>query len=254
MEEINEVMKKISEYNIKELRSICQATAPDPSQESLVGLFSRKFSIYFTWLFLRTSISPNQITVLSTLVFFVGICMFFFNDYYLGIAASLVVFFSIVLDGCDGEVARFRKKGGILGSSYVEPVSHDIQYGFSFVILGLVLSFSLDPFYLLLGAIAAVTKLQTRLLDNRFSRVVEKFNGDLFDEGSRGNEHKKKNSIRIFINKNLFSSTAIFLVLFIAAILNHLEIFLWYFAIGYTVVWIMKFARQLSYIKRNKII
>ena len=73
--------KKISQYSFKELRAVCQTTAPNPARESLVGLSSRIFAIYFTKLLLIFNIGPHSTTIISVLFFFLGIGFFIFNDY-----------------------------------------------------------------------------------------------------------------------------------------------------------------------------
>ncbi len=247
--------KSIKKYSIKELRRICQASAPNPARESKVGLFSRVFSIYFTKLFLPTKITPNQITAVSVLVYLGGVSLFAFNNYAIGIVGSLIVFFSIVLDGCDGEVARFRKSAGGWGGSYVEPVSHDIQYSFIFLILGTVLVYhDYSPYYLLAGAIASVAKLLYRLLETRFWMKKNFSISNEEVERIKTNYKQKSMFIRMFywINKNFFSSTGIFLMLFICAIMNRIDLYILFFAIGYGLLWLALFAKQVRHIINDK--
>jgi len=254
---MEENTKKIREYSIKELRAICQATAPNPARESKVGVFSRIFSIYATKLFLNTPITPNYITILSVLVFFAGIALVLPGVYWMDLAGAGLVFFSIILDGSDGEVARFRKRGGILGGIYTEPVSHDLQYGLMFIVFAFRF-FGNSPFaiYLLLGACAAIAKLEYRLLEDRFWMLTR---GNITDAGIA--EIKKEYShkpwpVRMiyWFYKNFLSSTGVFLVLFVLALVRHLEWYLWFFAIGYSSMWLALFIKQTMAIHRQKIV
>ena len=251
--------KKISEYTIKELREICQAPAlAKKKDDNKVGLFSLNFSIYFTHLFLRTKITPNQITVLSVIVFFLGISLLLFNNYIFNIIAALVIFFSIILDGCDGEVARFRKKRGDVGALYTEPVSHDIQYGFAFLIIahGLVIH-GFPAYYYLLGGLAGISKLLFRHLQERFC-VLLAWNKVSDEEAVDMRQLLKKKSaiIKIIyrVNKNFFNNSGIFIVIFICSLINRIDLALWFFGFGYFLLWLALFGKQLYQIKHNKIV
>ncbi len=253
---MEENARKISQYSIKELRAICQKTAPNPARESTVGKFSRVFSIYATKLFLHTSFSPNQITVLSVIVFFAGMGLLLPGEYWLDMTGALAVFLSIILDGSDGEVARWRKQTGILGAMYTEPVSHDIQYGLMFLILAF--RFLGDDFfagYLLLAAVAGIAKLEYRLLEDRFWMLTR---GNITDAGlvelkkEYGHKPWPVRSIYWFY-KNFLSSTGVWLVLFILVVAQRMELYLWFFSIGYVLMWLTLFVKQIMTIYRQGI-
>ena len=238
-------MEKIPE--IKILRKLCQATAPDPANESLVGRFSRIFSIYFTWLFLHTKITPNQMTILSTFVFFVGVIFFLANNLYWYLLGSLLIFFSIIFDGCDGEIARFRKKAGILGVTFVEPVSHDLQYGFLFLFFGLILFLKEgNPLFLFLGGISGIAKLEYRLLRLRFGDLV---GNDIQNENRL--KAQRHSLVRVFawINKNFFSSCGLFLLILVFSVFERLDLFLWLTALANLLLWLLLFTFYIYRIK-----
>jgi len=239
--------------SIRELRVLCQATAPNPAKESVVGKFSRIFSIYFTRLFIPTFITPNHINILVVVVYYLGFFLFFIDSYIANIAGSLIVFFSIILDGCDGELARYRHVKDDVAAAYNEPVSHDIQYGLSFIIFAFALYLNGSPaFVLVLGALAGIAKLEYRLLQIRFSILpIDKHTSE---SGLTIGKNKKQylirsslKSILSWINKNFLSSTGVFLILFISSLANKTELFLWFFAIGYIAAWVALFIRQLKF-------
>jgi hypothetical protein len=254
--------KRIGDYSIKELRCICQATAPDPSTESYVGRFCRIFSIYATKMFLYTNVTPNQITILSVIVFFSGIAMFFVNTYDYNIFAAILVWLSIVLDGADGEVSRFRndieKKtdGSKVGGVYTEPVSHDIQYGFSFLIMGV--AFCLNTgivVYLVLGGLAGIFKLEYRLLKMRFLITTDYINNVVNKSIKEENYKRRKNllaNLFSYVNRNFLSSTGFLLSIFIFAVFDKIEWSLWFYGISYGLFWLVVFARQIFVIIKNK--
>lgn len=247
-------IKKIKDYSTKELREICQSTAPDPAHESYVGIFCRIFSIYATRLFLYTKITPNQITILSVLVFFCGISLFFVGNQTYNIFASVLIFLSIIIDGSDGEVARFRKSRSSVGSSYTEPVSHDIQYGFSFALLGLAVYLNTGQVhYLFLGSIASIFKLEYRLLESRFLNLIKSVNSEQAG-GKEQNEKKNNFSMTVagWVNRNLFSSTGFFLVMLIVSVTNKIGWSLWFYGIGFSIFWLALFFKHILFIKKMR--
>ncbi|PIR76864.1 MAG: hypothetical protein COU30_05600 [Candidatus Magasanikbacteria bacterium CG10_big_fil_rev_8_21_14_0_10_38_6] len=253
-------MKK--NYSIKELRAICQKTAPDPKRESWVGLFSRIFSIYCTKIFLKTAITPNNITILSVVTFFIGIGMFFFDTTFMNILGSLIIFLSIVFDGCDGEVARFREQKSLLGGVYTEPVSHDVQYGFAPFILGVALYVQgYGVIFLLCGAIASITKLEYRLLDARILQlqqlIEQKKNDAVFGESIPVIVSRSFAStiyvIMARVNKNFLSSTGVFFVLFVCSLFHIVDYGVMFFAIGYMFFYVSLFLKHFYLIYSQKL-
>ncbi|MCI0565907.1 CDP-alcohol phosphatidyltransferase family protein [bacterium] len=246
--------RPIGTYSTRELRAICQGTAPNPARESLPGLFCRLFSIYFTRFFLYTDIHPNAITAISVSIFFLGIANFFSESLTAHVIGSFLVFLSVVIDGCDGEVARFRKQTGPVGGNYVEPVSHDIQYGVSFFLLGFAVSLQtgwLLPFAL--GSIAAITKLEYRLLEIRYWFLAYKDAGTekIADIKASYDTMPFYKKVIYWINKNVFSSSDFWLVLLIFSLAERLDLMLWLFAIGYALLWLALSAKQYWTIYRN---
>ena len=67
---------------------------------------NRKLSRLFSRLFLRLRCSPNVITVLSLMVGLLGAAYFAMGSYWQGIVGAVLFQFAVILDCCDGEVAR----------------------------------------------------------------------------------------------------------------------------------------------------
>ena len=67
---------------------------------------NRKISSVFTRLFIRLGVSPNAITIVSMLIGLLGAAFFASGSYQMGIIAALLFQLSVVVDCCDGEVAR----------------------------------------------------------------------------------------------------------------------------------------------------
>ena len=67
---------------------------------------NRKLSGVFTQLFLKLGLSPNAITMVSMVLGLIAAGFFALGSYQLGIIGALLFQLSVVIDCCDGEVAR----------------------------------------------------------------------------------------------------------------------------------------------------
>jgi phosphatidylglycerophosphate synthase len=108
--------------SIKELEEL---TRKD-HKEAWILSFYRKISIYFTRLFLYTPISANGVSVLSGVVGFLSVLFFISGSYYHSLAGGVLLFFWMVFDCCDGQVARHRKTMSAEGS-YIDEVFGIVQ-------------------------------------------------------------------------------------------------------------------------------
>jgi len=113
---------------------------------------NRKISTFISRRLARTSVRPNHVTAV---VFLVGVCSgpLAYLGTYLGFAAGAFCYwFSAVLDGCDGELARLKYLGSPLGA-WLDTVVDDLVC-FSYVVgMYLALARGADhPGWLWLGA------------------------------------------------------------------------------------------------------
>ena len=70
--------------------------------------FNRKCSSWLTRWLLQTSLSPNAITILSTIVGLFAAGAFAVGSYFAGILGAMLFQLAAILDCCDGEVARLK--------------------------------------------------------------------------------------------------------------------------------------------------
>ena len=80
-------------------------------------LLNRKFSRPVTRGLLRTSITPNQVTILAGVVCVFGALCFLSGGYWGPLLGALCLQFSAVLDCCDGEIARIKFMESPLGDT-----------------------------------------------------------------------------------------------------------------------------------------
>ena len=117
---------------LKEIRSIIGM-----GQESIAELlFYRRVSIVFTKIFYHTRLSPDQITVISVFPAILAFFCFITGQIWWIFAGGILIQFSIILDCCDGEVARLRKQFSPIGS-YIDPVFDRIVNVFVYLGLGI---------------------------------------------------------------------------------------------------------------------
>jgi len=248
-------MESAKGLKIKELRARCQATAPAPERETFTGKRARFFSIYFTKLFLYTAATPNQITVISVLVFFLGVGLFLFQSRELSILGACLVFFATVLDGCDGEVARFRQSRSPVGGIYSEPISHDVQYGLMFLPLGIAAAVATGELWpMILAFMASVGKLLTRLAEMRYWQLLHP-QGITDEERAESRQSlAQRSSAKRFVSwlkRNIFSSNGVILPLLLAAIFDKVHWYVAFYGAGYFVLWVLVFGRQLMGIRKG---
>ena len=238
-----------NKISIKELRKICQRRGTfEWETQTYWGRLNRIFSVYLTRVFISLPFSPNQITALNTLVFIAGVSLYIFHIYWLNILGLLLIIFSGLLDAVDGELARYRKIKKGLGS-YVEPVSHDIQYSFTFLPIAWgIYAVSGSGLILLLAAIATIGKLIRRLLDLRYRFLQWQF------QKEKQNEKEKRApfSYNIYhkIYRNLFTPCGFIPPLLLTTIFDKLHWFVIFYGIGLPAVYLISFTQKSRRIRK----
>ena len=110
--------------SIKKLREVCYAGDNDKRPWYMENV-TMKFSIYITWLFLHTPITANQVTIAEIFIVVLGSILMFFGNLWYILIGILLIHFTIILDNVDGEIARYRKKGSLVGM-HLEDVYHQL--------------------------------------------------------------------------------------------------------------------------------
>jgi len=202
-------------------------------QDGLVDrYFNRKLSVHFTRWLLKTSITPNQITLLSFGIGLIGAMFFLKGEYFYNIAGVAIFQFSAVLDCCDGEVARIKSMQSPLGK-WLDIVCDNIVH--IAIFLSIAWSFYVlknSPSYLVLGGIASLgVSLSLWLVvlsERRASALSAKQDGKVQDGMT-------KKAADMLTNRD-FS-----VILLIFAVIGKLDWFLWITAAGSNVFWLVLF-------------
>jgi len=252
-------MQDLKKLTIKKLRQKAQRNAPEAGRDPWVGLTIRFFSVYITKLLIRTKITANQVTAVSVLFFFIGILLFVFHSYILYFYGIFLIYLSVILDGCDGEIARLKGAKIHVGGTYTEPISHDIQYGFMFIPLSLNAYFISGSIVIIyIGFIGAIAKLLYRFMIIRFDNLILKRKSKNNLKNQIGDLAEFKKDVNIFhklyrfLNRNFFSSVGLVIPLLFFAILNRIDLFVWTFSVFYSIVACIVFFKQTIYISKLK--
>ena len=154
------------------LRKITQKeNEPEPYAKYVV----RPISVLFTWGFVRTPITANQVTLLQELIGIIGAIFLINGNFVIG---ALLLQLGYILDCSDGEVARWKNQQSEQGK-FLDLIGHMIVIPFYYFGLGLGLYLQQGQIItLIMGFLAAL-----------FSLKIEKFlvseNGNL-EIGRRG--------------------------------------------------------------------
>ncbi len=99
----------------QEQRLLCSL---ENSRDGVVDTYvNRRLSRPLTRWFLRTPITPNQVTLLAGVASVIGAVCFLPGGYWGPLLGALLLQFSAVLDCCDGEIARIKFMESPLGDT-----------------------------------------------------------------------------------------------------------------------------------------
>lgn len=246
---------ELSGLSIPELRVRAQGRAPEAGRDPYVGITIRFFSIYITKVILRTRITPLQVTVASVIFFLAGISLFAWDEMSLALWGIALIYVSTLLDGCNGELARLQNYRPEIGSRYVEPISHDIQYGLMFIPLAIGAYDATGSVLVIYAAfIATVSKLLNRFFIMRYDHTLAANQKNVDTEGEAIIRYNPNVSFLHkayrFVNRNFFSSVGLIVPLLLFTLLNRVDLFIWLFATVYVVFALMHFYKQFRHISR----
>ncbi len=102
------------------------------------GIVSRRINRFFSRMIteklVETSVTPNTITVISFLLCAIGAYLFTLPGYLATLSAGIIIQFSSILDGCDGEIARLKLQSSSFGGWFDTVLD---RYGDTMVVAGI---------------------------------------------------------------------------------------------------------------------
>lgn len=85
--------------------------------------YGRHASPYFTWLFVRLGVTPNQVTVVMVVCGVLAGVVLAFGGLWSAVLAAVLIQLYLILDCSDGEVARYTGRTSIAGV-YLDRIGH----------------------------------------------------------------------------------------------------------------------------------
>jgi len=120
----------------------------------LVRMLDRRVSQALTKWLIRTSLTPNSVTLLSALLGLCGAVFLAQPSYFYQVLGSLLFLLSTITDGCDGEIARLTFQETSFGAKF-DVIMDNVVHLFLFpcIAIGLYRQQGQD-LYLMLGGLA----------------------------------------------------------------------------------------------------
>ena len=206
--------------------------------EGLVDRYvNRPVSVVLSKVFLSTGLSANAITMLSMMLGLVAAIGFGFGAYAVGVAAALLFQLSVVIDCCDGDVARLTFTESKFGEQ-LDITADNIVHMAIFAALGIGVFFQqgglapahlAEPWWwvpLALGGVAVFANGVSFWLVNRAKAYRE-----------RTQWVSPEQAVKVeAILKNV-ASRDFSVILLVFALIGHLDWFLWLVAVGSNAFW-----------------
>lgn len=85
--------------------------------------YGRHISPYFTWMFVRMGVTPNQVTVVMVVCGVLAGVVLAFGGLWSAVLAAVLIQVYLILDCSDGEVARYTGRTSIAGV-YLDRIGH----------------------------------------------------------------------------------------------------------------------------------
>ncbi|HGZ3507617.1 TPA: CDP-alcohol phosphatidyltransferase family protein [Streptococcus pneumoniae] len=133
----------------------------------------RPLSYLLTVPFVKTNITPNQISYLSIIPLIVGfIIMIFTTDFVALLLAWFLFFLWNLLDGVDGNLARYREQYSKDGS-VVDAMAGYVAMVLTYFGAGIVAAHLTDSdIYIILGALSGISLIFPRLVMHKYINTV----------------------------------------------------------------------------------
>jgi phosphatidylglycerophosphate synthase len=181
----------------------------------------RKISGFITGFLVRTSVTPNQVTVISLIYGLIAAVIFSFGGHTHTITAGLIFFLCIVFDQCDGEVARIKNMETEFGRSFdiiVDSiVSAAIVAGITFALY----KASGSGFHIIIGLLAIIG-----------------ISISIFLATYLGKENKTDTGTQEMLDK-LNNKDFFYIIMLASVIFNQMIWFLLIMAVGTNIYWIV---------------
>ena len=217
----------------EETISWLMAAGPKSQDGFMARHFDRHISLAVSRRLLETGVTPNMMTVFSTLLGLLGASFFLGASRAAYVPGALLVWLHSVLDGCDGELARVRFQESAFGSDldfWGDNLVHLALFsclGFGFWLTGngahtLVLAAVAD-----LGVVASAATAWQHRLRRRAASSVPTAEAGVTEEAAGGGLESKLSRL-----ENALAQRDFIYLLVLLALVDCVYEFLWAAAIG----------------------
>ncbi len=205
-----------------------------PTESFLSRNFERKISLAITRRLLPHRVTPNQVSLFSILLGLLSALFFLAEGRPLHVTGTLLLAFSNIIDGCDGELARLRFQESRPGS-LLDFLGDNLVHMAVFFSIGLGLYLRGEGLlYLVLGGLAALGTMGSagavfwRVFHHAGDRVIT------FTTPVRGEEMERARGglrKRIEFTEKISNRDFIYLILLASAV-GQLRLIAWMSALG----------------------
>lgn len=214
--------------NLKELKLICQPQSiTHRGVEHWYGPIYRWIDLRTTWLLLHyQNLTPNMITIPNLFIAAFGGFSLLLSYPWNFIFFFLTFQLWVILDGVDGEVARYTKNRGLFGPA-VDTLGHFLIYFGLFIPLGLKISLEYHNFlYLILGFLLTLITNLANLPEIAQNVILYKNNLEISKKSIETTNSLLIKIYRITISPMEISLLIIFLWLLLSQFPNYF-LFVW---------------------------
>lgn len=206
----------------------------------------------FTQIFVRTNLTPNQITVIWGVLMILSSIAFFFGEYWLNVLGGIGWVIGYALDYTDGDIARYRNMRSARGG-FLDLVNHRTTYPLMMFGIGFgawssgrteFFGVTIEPAsYLVLGFLAGLGMILIMDLGDIFNKVCpdNKLNSDKGSAAVEGGRAKNKKAFRIFMNLNPLTFTNMMLLIPVFAAIGYPEVFIIFYGVFYPVAAVFRY-------------
>lgn len=207
-------MKKHTTITLDDVREKCKRKNAEANNR--LHWFSSKFSIYFSYFFLKLNLSADQVTFLFFLLGLSGSLCYSFNSVILTIIGYVLFRLHIIVDMSDGDVARFNQTFSIRGA-YWDAVIHSIVNPLYYVLISysFFVQFN-NELFLIFGAFAGVSSAVLMAVKNNYYKAML-FNGESYKPKIKEASYNKSFKFKIFFLASEVLSIEGFVLLTVAA-------------------------------------
>lgn len=189
------IMKEHTRITLSEVKEKCKRKNAEANNK--LHWFASKFSIYFSYFFIRLKFSADQVTIMFFLIGLLGSVFYSFNSLVYTILGYVLFRLHIIIDMSDGDVARFNKSFSIRGA-YWDAVIHSIVNPLYYVSISYSFFIQFDnEIFLILGAFMGISSSVLMAVKNNYYKAML-FNNETYKPKKPNGSTNKGVKFKIF--------------------------------------------------------